>query len=157
MTVTFQREQLFPGFDEAQKLLQLHWEEIAPYQDLFRLDPRVEVYQALQDNDALAIVTARDDGKLVGYFIMFCQRHPHYASTKVAVEDIKFLDQKYRGGTGLKMIKFAERLARQLGCKVIFQRSKAKSEHGPMYARLGYDLIDEVYAKRLDREDAHGD
>jgi hypothetical protein len=25
-----------------------------------------------------------------------------------------------------------------------------------MYARLGYDLIDEVYAKRLDRENVHG-
>jgi hypothetical protein len=157
MTVTFQHEKLFPGFDEANKLLQAHWEEIAPYQDLFKLEPSVEAYQALEKAGALAIVTARDDGVLVGYFIMFCRPHPHYKSVMVAVEDIKFLSPNYRGVTGLKMIKFAEQLARQLGCKVIFQRSKAKSEHGPMYARLGYDLIDEVYAKRLDREDAHGD
>lgn len=157
MTVTFAHEKLFPGFDEAQKLLQAHWEEIAPYQDLFKLEPSLEAYQKLEANGALAIVTARDDGTLVGYFIMFVQRHPHYKSVMVAVEDIKFIAPKYRGGTGLKMIKFAEALARRLGCKVIFQRSKAKSEHGAMYARLGYDLMDEVYAKRLDREDPHGD
>lgn len=155
--ITFQAEPFDRAYADAVELLQLHYAEIAPYQDLFKINCNVAFYRQLEKNGALHVVTARHDDRLVGYFIFIAARHPHYTDVMVANEDMKFLHPDYRGGTGFKMISFAEAHARALGCKVIFQRSKAKSGHGPMYRRMGYELMDEIYAKRLDREAAHGD
>ena len=156
MTIAFAREKLDDAYRDAHRLTEMHYDEIAPYPDLFKLKPDLEAYRNMEKAGALVIITARNDGILVGYFLMIVRAHPHYCDVVVALEDMKFVHPNYRGITGLRMIKYAEEVARELGCKVIVQRSKAKSEHGAMYRRLGYDLLDEVYMKRLDREDAHG-
>lgn len=154
--ITFQAETFDCAHADAAELIQLHYAEIAPYQDLFKINCNVAFYRKLEQSGALRVVTARHSGRLVGYFIFIAARHPHYDDVMVANEDMKFVHPDYRGGTGFKLIRFAEQHARALGCKVIFQRSKAKSNHGEMYRRLGYELMDEIYAKRLDREDADG-
>lgn len=154
--ITFQLEPFDNAYADAAELLKLHYAEIAPFKDLFKIKCNVVFYRKLEEAGTLRVVTARHDGRLVGYFVFVIARHPHYMDTLVANEDMKFLLPDYRGGTGMRLIKFAEDMARAVGCKVILQRSKAKSEHGPMYRRLGYELMDEIYAKRLDGE-PHGD
>jgi GNAT superfamily N-acetyltransferase len=154
--ITFAKEPFAAAYREASELLAMHYEEIAPYRDLFKINCNIAAYEKLEQAGTLQVVTARHDGRLVGYFLFLVARHPHYNDTVVANEDMKFLHPDYRGGTGFRLIAFAENLARQLGCKVIFQRSKAKSEHGPMYRRMGYELMDEIYAKRLDTEPPNG-
>lgn len=155
--ITFQAEAFDPFYADVVKLLPLHYDEVAPYRDLFRVNVDVATYQQLERAGVLRVITARHAGELVGYFVMIVRSHPHYRDVMVANEDLKFVHPDYRGGTGVRLIKFAEDHARALGCKVIMQRSKAKSEHGAMYRRLGYDLMDEIYTKRLDRENTDGD
>jgi len=157
MTVVFAEEKLADAYRDAIALTELHYAEIAPYPDLFKLNPDLDAYDKMEKAGVLKVITARDDGALVGYFLLMMRAHPHYRDVKTAVEDMKFLHPSYRTGyTGVRMIQYAEHVAKAAGCKVILQRSKAKSGHGALYARLGYDLMDEVYSKRLDREDADG-
>jgi GNAT superfamily N-acetyltransferase len=157
MTIAFATEKVRDAYRDAKALTQMHFAEIAPYQDLFELNPDLEGYEKMERAGALFTITARDDSVLIGYFLMIVRAHPHYKHVKTAVEDMKFVHPHYRGGTGMKLIRYAENLARDLGCKVILQRSKAKSGHGAMYERLGYELMDEVYSKRLDQDVDHGD
>jgi hypothetical protein len=139
-------------FPQAQNLLQAHYQEIAPFQDLLELKPDLENYRAMQKAGRLVCVTARQDGVLIGYFAFFVHRHLHYIDTIVANEDVKFIHPAHRGTAGIRMIKFAEIVARERGAKIFIQRSKAKSEHGALYEKLGYAVLDEVYAKRLDTD-----
>lgn len=148
--IVFAEETFDNCYRDAGALLELHYDEIAPYHDLLKVKCDLDAYRNMEKAGALKVITARKDGELVGYFLMAVRRHPHYADTMVAVEDLKFMHPAHRGGAGIKMILFAEGVAKAAGCQVIFQRSKAKSGHGPLYTRLGYDLMDEVYSKRLD-------
>jgi GNAT superfamily N-acetyltransferase len=152
MTIAFAVEEFAPFLTEAQALFQAHFREIAPYQDLLTINPDVAAYLAMEKAGRLVVVTARDDGVLVGYFVMFVHKHLHYSDTIIANEDGKFIHAAHRGGTGMKLIKYAEQIARSRGAKLMVQRSKAKSEHGALYERMGYSLLDEVYIKRLDEE-----
>jgi GNAT superfamily N-acetyltransferase len=154
--IRFARETLGQAYADALELTRLHYEEIAPYQDIFKLKPDLDSYHRLEKSGALVVITAREDGILVGYFLMIVRSHPHYSDTIVANEDMKYVHPDYRGKTGMGLIRFAEQEARRRGCKVMLQRSKARSEHGSLYRRLGYELLDEIWAKRLDKEVNHG-
>ena len=44
-----------------------HWEEVANNKDTIPLDIDWERYRALDDDGSLHVLTARDDGELVGY------------------------------------------------------------------------------------------
>jgi GNAT superfamily N-acetyltransferase len=158
MNIGFALENLSEVYDEAAGLIALHWREIAPYQDITRINPDLELYERLEAAGRLLLVTARDAGTLVGYFLMILAPHPHYRHIVVATEDLHFVHPAARGWTGIKLMKFAERMARAQGATLMVGRAKAKSEHGALYARLGYDLMDEVFTKRLDTaEGSHGD
>jgi len=155
MTVEFRTEKIADVYFEIQTLLAAHYDEVAPYKDLLKLNPDDFAYKTLENAGKLVICTARDEGVLIGYMIFVVTPHPHYKDTVVANEDLKFIDPARRGTAGIRLIKYAEAVARDRGAKILFQRSKAKSEHRALYDRLGYDLVDEVYAKRLDGAD-HG-
>lgn len=150
MTIAFAVEGFADFFPEAQTLLRAHFHEIAPYQDLLELKPDIAQYQAMEKAGVLVIVTARQDGVLIGYFAFMVHRHLHYMDTIVANEDVKFIHPAHRGGLGGKLVKYAEGVARSRGAKIFLQRSKAKSGHAELYRHLGYSLLDETYAKRLD-------
>ena len=80
------------SFDQAvndiQELIKLHYEEIALNKDVIPLDPDWDKYRALMTNNLACLITARDDGKLVGYSIFFVTSHPHYKSTIFANNDL---------------------------------------------------------------------
>jgi GNAT superfamily N-acetyltransferase len=156
--VLFAVEKLDDCLAEGMALLREHWAEIAMYQDLQILDPQYEKYREAEQKNALIICTARDAGDraLIGYHVTFVIPMLHYKTVIGALDDIHYIRPDYRQGwTGVKLIKFAERMARERGAHLSIARAKAKSQHAALYARLGYDLSDEVFLKRLDKPDGH--
>jgi GNAT superfamily N-acetyltransferase len=141
-------------YPDAEALMIMHWREIAPYQDITRINPDLDTYARLEKAGRLLLCTARSAGTLVGYFLMIVGPHAHYRHVVTATEDLHFVHPDYRGWTGIKLMKFAERMARAHGATMMVGRAKAKSGHGALYARLGYDLMDEVFTKRLDTAEA---
>lgn len=146
----YQRELVSNLWNEAQPLLEAHWREVAHYQDI-ELKPDIAAYHQLQAMNELRCYTARDGGKLVGYAVFFVRPNPHYSSSLQAHQDVLFLLSDYRRGTtGVRLIQYAEEKLQAEGVQVIYHHAKRTNKVGELLERLGYELVDEIYAKRLD-------
>lgn len=138
-----------------EQLLAQHWQEVAFYKDI-PLEPDWELYGATESIGRLRIFTARIRGELVGYAAFLLNRNPHYKSSWQASQDVLFVAPAHRSGKiGAHLILFAERHLRTESppVQVTYQHSKASAELdiSPLLERLGYELVDTIWAKRLDR------
>lgn len=149
--MNFARETLDTCLNEAKPLLIDHWKEIAQYDDIL-LDVDTERYYNLERSGFLRIYTARKDGLLVGYAVFVVNTHPHYKNSLQAMQDIIFIHPSHRG-TGGKFILWCDRQLKDEGVQVVFHHIKAKHDWGKMLERFGYELIDKIYGRRLDRWD----
>jgi len=153
----FQKEQFSAHlFDELLPLLTAHYKEIAHHQDI-PLEPSIEGYQAAQDMGALRIFTARtrDEGDLVGYAVYFVRHNLHYRSSLQAAQDILFVRPDSRG-VGARLIKWCDEQLKAEGVQLVLHHVKAAHNFGPMLERMGYELVDLIYTKRLDKEVRRG-
>jgi hypothetical protein len=62
---------------QAQPLTRPHYDEIAKNKELLKLNPDLEKYELLDRSGNLLLITARADGRLVGYFLWIIAPHPH--------------------------------------------------------------------------------
>ena len=133
-------------YDEATSLLVAHWNEIAKNKHLMRLNPDENVYGELADQNKLLLVTARDGGRLVGYFLWFLVRHTHYKHVLVAEEDLHFLLPQYRQGlAGYHLLKAACEVALAHGAELLTVREKIGHEHPAILKRLKFVATAIVY------------
>ena len=144
----FAREQVSDVIEEIKPLLSLHWREIAHYQDI-ELDPDWDFYRR---NPAIRVFTARVDNALIGYGVFFIGPNRHYKQSIQAVQDILFVHPDYRGGmVGYRLIRFCDEQLKSEGAQAVYHHVKAAHDFGPMLVRQGYEVVDVVHAKRLDR------
>jgi GNAT superfamily N-acetyltransferase len=130
-------------------LLRMHYEEIAHHKDI-KLEPDFEKYKAMSDLGAIRVYTARDEqNNAAGYAVFFVNTNIHYSLSKQAVQDIIYIDPKRRG-FGLKFIDWCDRQLRDEGVQMVYHHVKAKHNFGPLLERIGYELIDHIYGRRLD-------
>jgi GNAT superfamily N-acetyltransferase len=148
-TVTIQREPIHDLWVELWPLMVAHWDEIATWQDI-PLDPDTDAYEALDEAGMLRLYTVRDEHRLVGYAAYTVRTHLHYRQSKQAVQDVIFLLAEYRcGRTGMRLIEHADAQLAAEGVQVVFQHVKTAHNFGPLLERLGYEHVENVYAKRL--------
>jgi hypothetical protein len=148
--ITFQVETLASTRDEALPLLDRHYEEIAQFKDVQKLDPDWEIYEALERAGRLWVMTVRDHDVMVGYMVMLINRALHYKTLLMATEDIHFLVPEYRKGmTGYLLIRKTLRAMKERGCKLATMRCKAGISHAVLFERLDGELSDLVYAFKL--------
>lgn len=146
----YQAEMITDLWAELEPLLEVHWREVAHYQDI-ALDPDKETYATLQARGELRCYTARDAGRLVGYGFFLVRPNLHYRGSRQAHQDVLFLHPDYRRGrTGVQLIRVAERRLQAEGVQVVYHHAKLTNKVGELLERLGYELIDRIYAKRLD-------
>lgn len=134
-------------------LLRTHWHEVAHFPDI-PLEPDWDAYAAVESAGLFRMFTVRMDGELVGYAAYVLKHNPHYRSSLQATQDVLFLAPEHRGARiGAHLILFADTYFKGLGVQVVYQHTKVKREldMGPLLKRLGYELIDSLWAKRLDR------
>ncbi len=150
---TFTEELVSELWDELMPLLKDHWREIAHYQDI-PLDPDIAAYEAVEEQAMLRCYTAREDDKLIGYAVFFVRRGMHYRGSLQAIQDVLFLLPEYRHGSiGVALIQYSERQLAAEGVQAVYHHCKTTNQVGRLLVRLGYELIDEVYGKRLDKGD----
>lgn len=152
--VTIQREPFTRElFEEAFPLLSLHWREIAHYDDI-ALNPDVERYLGLEQADVLRVFTARAGGALVGYACFFVSCNGHYSDSLQALQDILYVDPGWRCSTiGLRLIRACDEALRVEGVQLVLQHVKeAHPALAVILERMGYERIDVIYGRRLDRQ-----
>lgn len=149
MTITVRKEPL-PSIEEALTVAVEHFDEIAENKSELPFDPDYFHYVRLQEAGALHCVVVRHDGKLIGYWGLIVQKHPHSQATKVALGDMYFLAAKYRGqGIGREMLQCAMAVAKQAGAKVFITREKLAHPHDALFADHGFREFERAYCRPL--------
>ncbi len=136
--------------DEMALLWPLHWEEVGEDKDKVKLNMWCDVYQDLQENDRLHIVTARVDGIMVGYHISTINHHLHFADTLMAHTDLFYLHPKYRVWfNGINLFKFVEKTLKARGVQKMHTSSKVKLDMSRIFERLNWQKSEIVYTKYI--------
>lgn len=151
--VTYGREIIHDVWDEMQPLLEKHYLEIAHYQDI-ALAPDHAYYLMAEDALMLRVFTARVDDVLVGYSIHRVGQNPHYRHSKQSNQDVLFVSPEHRRSRiGVNLISYTNDRLRDEGCQVSYQHAKVGHPALAMVLqRLGFQKVDEIWAKRLDKE-----
>lgn len=150
MSVTYQVEKFTDTVLEAVPLLEQHWAEITHDKMKMKLNPDIAAYKALDQVGQLLIITARSDGKLIGYIIFIVCTHLHYKDILVATDDIHYIHPEFRKGLiGYKLFRFAEKELSSRNVDMVLLRTKVKMKNGPLFERLGYTAVDVDYCKFL--------
>lgn len=149
--LTYQLERWAEFVRDGEKLFPEHYAELARDQHWIKLDINYDLYVDADARGIGHIATVRDSGDLVGYTILAVMPHLHYRSAGLmAMIDVYYLKPAYRkGGTGAKMILFAERTLREKGVKKIYFSTKVHMDNGPLLKALGFTHSDNVYTKLL--------
>ena len=151
--VKYQQEFLHQVEDDIKYLIELHWDEIALNKDKIKLNPDWDAYRNLEEQGKLKIFTARNEGELVGYFVVILGYNIHYKDHLFAQNDIIYMHKDYRKGfAGIRLIKFAEKCLRDDDVSVLTINTKTHQPFDKVLERLKFNLIERVYSKYLGGE-----
>jgi hypothetical protein len=148
-TVVFKVESVVKCWREILLLLKAHWEEVTYDPDMLP-QPDMTEYECIERGNGLKLFTARDDGKLIGYCIMFINYSMHYGYAKQAVQDLLYIKPEHRGGDMLeRFIKHIDAELQAEDVKLVFQMVKPSRDFGKKLLAMGYRHDETVYSRRL--------
>jgi hypothetical protein len=127
-----------------------HWDELGlDHQDVPQ-DIDFARYRDVDNAGKLHVVTARLDGKVIGYHISLINSHLHYKSTLHATVDLYYLDPVHRKSKiGVEMFLFAEKSLTDLGVVKVITGTKIHLNHSQLFESLGYKGTELVFTKIL--------
>jgi len=132
--------------EAATDLVRQHYEEVAQFKEVQKLDPDWDAYERIEESGKLWVMTVRDDGVMVGYMVMMLSMDLHYRGLRRATEDIHYLLPEYRKGLiGFKLLRLTVQAMKEKGVKLVTMRTKAAHSHAALFERLGGELQDLVY------------
>ena len=134
---------------ELEPLLFRHYLAISAWPDV-PLEPDRAKYDLLEQAGVLRIFTTRQSRTLVGYAAFLVDMHIHYSSVRIALQDVLWIDPECRRSTiAHDLIRTTEEALEHEGVHLIMHYSKVKFPIGHFLRRMGYDLTDHIYAKRI--------
>jgi hypothetical protein len=148
--ITLQQETLSQVWDDVQPMLLAHYEELTVGKARIKLAPDRGRYEAMERDGGLAIYTARDDGRLVGYSAFFLVHHMHYRHNLFALNDVFYLDAERRNDAwlGFRFLRYIDRVRAAIPeIDTIKWHVKVTKEFGPMLKRLGYAPEETIWSK----------
>lgn len=151
--VVFAVERWAEYFADCGDLWREHYDEIGSDKSKMPMRPDAARFQFLDETGQLLIITARRDGKMVGYLVVVVCPHPHYADVLCGFEDAYFLTSAERKGsgmnfrsqTGVRLIQEGTRVLALAGVKKVFFHTKESRNLGVVFRRLGFKKSDEIY------------
>lgn len=150
--ISFQKEPLEQCWDELQPLWHLHWLEFGIHHDKIPLAPDREKYSSAEKAGLFHMMTARDQGELIGYEMCFVDKSLHYSTIKEGMPDIHFVHPKYKQRAFIvgQLIDAADEMQKGLGAYRVYLTEKAHRNAQPLLERKGYELVERIYAKLLE-------
>jgi GNAT superfamily N-acetyltransferase len=146
--ITAQVEPYKDCLPELMACYDLHWEELALNKDKVPLDPQYDVYAAHDDAGRLLLVTLRESGRLVGYFIGFIAPGLHYKTCLTLTMDIFWTHPDVRGGfSGVKLFRLVEKEAKRRGVHRMFYGSKLHKDSSRLFEFLKMEPVEIYYSK----------
>ena len=143
----FQRETAAGIIDELLPLIQMHSKEVSPFQDI-EMDPDFDLYLSADLAGHLRVYSARVEKSLQGYAVFFIRPHPHYRKSIQAFQSLLFIHPDYRG-SAMSFISFCDSELRKENVEVIHQTVTTRKDFSPVLKRLGYELSEAIFVRRL--------
>lgn len=153
------------GWDTLGRLLadgleDMIWDNIAEVevdQDQIPTAPDWAHMLKLEEAGGYRVISARDDGRLVGYNSFFINRHTRHMHTVFAIGDVLYMLPEYRRGwAGIAFLRQTDRLLKeagvikvQYGIKEHVKLGASRGTVGDLLTHLGYRHIESVYGKVL--------
>jgi len=147
--ITYTTEELAYSIDELKSLSKLHYKEACPYDDI-PLNVNWGRLILLEVNKALKFYAMRKDGDLIGYALFIVADSIEYQGSLQASLNNIFIHPGNRG-RGAKFILWCDEQLKDLGVQVVYHHVKSKNDYGLLLKRLGYDIMNIEYSKRLDK------
>ncbi len=127
-----------------------HWAELALDRGSIELECDEAKYEQGEAVGCLHIVTARIDGKLVGYYYGMLMNHLHYKSAGLmCYSDVYYLKPEYRGVNGARFIAAIMKSLKDRGVVKLYISTKVHQDHGALFERFGMKCSDRVFTKLL--------
>ena len=142
-------EPFMENVTELQTLLGLHYRELALNQDKVPLSPQWHAYAQREADGQLVYVTLRDDGRLIGYIILFVAPGLHYSTCLTAHMDILFVNPRYRNGSTrgvMMMLDAAKAELKRRGVQRWFMGTKIHKDIGAVFKRRGFEPVETIYS-----------
>jgi L-amino acid N-acyltransferase YncA len=144
--LTAQVETVEGVLEEIKPLFADHWADLALDKDKAPLDPQYEVYLAREARGETLVVTLREAGDVVGYFVGFVAPGLHYRQTLTFIMDIFWVrkDHRNRAG-GLKMMRRLLSELKRRGVQRAFLGSKLHQDSGRLFQAFGFTPVETYY------------
>lgn len=149
--IAFQVEPVKECWDEVYPLTRNHWEGTKTYRRHEPFNPDRERFIAYNEMNFFHLVTARDGGKLVGYFGVYVTKSMHSQLT-MATEDTLYLHPDYRvGRVALRFLLYIEQYLKPLGVWEILFSCEIDNKSGirKLLEYLGYEAKILQFSKHL--------
>lgn len=148
--ITYQSELLFQCVLEAQPLIAAHHAEVEMDRPGFIFAVDWGQYRRAEEAGVLHIITARQEGEMVGYVTAMIAPHRHSAGAIHAQGDLIYLKPRARKGrTAFDLHNAAETHFKNKGATYLSWSAKMGSTLEKLLPRLGYQPEEIVYGKPL--------
>jgi hypothetical protein len=146
----FQVEKWAQFVEDGKDIFPRHYEELSLEKGIVPMGLDVAKYQEIEDKGMLHVLTARLDGKLIGYYIGIVVTHPHYKDAGLmATTDMFYILPEHRNGVGMKLLIHAANTLKARGVIKVFLGTKLKQDHTALLEALGWTATDKVFTKLL--------
>lgn len=148
--ITYAKEKIADIKSEINPLVQDNYDEVEIDTDKLKLDLNWNAYDTLENIDMLHIYTARDQKKLVGYFVLITNPSLHCAGETQACSDVIYIHPKSRKGkVGTWLIEFAEKDLKDKGISTMHITTKTHAPFDKILERGGYTFAEKVFQKYI--------
>lgn len=144
--IDYREEKLADARPEMEAMVPRQWAEMAQGFDEFVSAPRWDVYLRAEQQGAGFLVTARHEGRLVGYFGMLVHSHLSMADTLAATSTPYWVEPgRYRGLILRRLIETALAVARGRGAKVAAIRTHVWASCGTILESMRFRPVETSY------------
>lgn len=149
--ITYQTETFGGVIDEAQPLLERHYQEVALHKERLPLKPSRADYWDLERAGRLLVITAREEGALVGYISAIIGRRLHNATVIGSMVDVIWIAPEHRNiGVGNAIFDYLEAVLSRRGAKTLQCNSKITHPAlGFLLDARGYERIEIAHSRFL--------
>ena len=138
------------GYELVKDLLPAHFEEVARFKEISVIKPDLPRYAAADFENRFIGLVAHIGTEIVGYSANFLTHNLHYMELSVCQNDVLYVLPAYRKGrVGLSLIRGTVRRAQLRGIRLMAWHSKPDTPLNKLLPRLGYEILDVIWAKRI--------
>lgn len=147
--MTAQVEPYMAALPELVYLYPEHWEELALDKEYpeAALDPMWEVYEQRDRDGQVLLVTLREAGKMIGYFLGFIAPGLHYRKCLTCHGDIFRVVYEARGRMGGKrLMRAVLDECKRRGVSRVFLGEKLHAPCGELFAAFGAQPVERIHS-----------